>query len=46
MRTQEKNYSPKAFATSTFMQGLKGGALILSTAILIVCLIILMSEQI
>jgi hypothetical protein len=41
-----RNYSPKKFATSTFIDGLKGGALILATASLIVCLIILMSEQI
>jgi hypothetical protein len=41
-----KKYSPKEFATSTFIDGLKGGALILATAILIVCVIILMSEQI
>jgi hypothetical protein len=41
-----KNYSTKEFATATFMEGLKGGALILATASLIVCLIILMSEQI
>lgn len=39
-----KKYSPKEFAISTFVDGLKGGALILATAILWLAIVILMSK--
>ena len=36
--------SPKEFAASTFIDGLKGGALILATGILCLAIVILMSH--